>query len=175
MSSASKAVGGVSEATHSKFFRGVRADALKRYQLLNHIGRGACAPPPLLLLRKAPLTRDCGAADGEVWAACTPGQPNEKVAIKKITQVFSQVTEAKRILRELRILRHLDHPNLIRCARPHARSATSTAGAVRGGSARSHRAPAPRAGSETACTRPPRAPSPTYGYALTTSTSTCAS
>ena len=123
MSSASKAVGGVSEATHSKFFRGVRADALKRYQLLNHIGRGACAPPPLMLLRKAPLTRDCGAADGEVWAACTPGQPNEKVAIKKITQVFSQVTEAKRILRELRILRHLDHPNLIRFARPHARRA----------------------------------------------------
>ena len=95
----------------------------KAYQLLNHIGRGACAPPPLLLLRKAPLTRDCGAADGEVWAACTPGQPNEKVAIKKITQVFSQVTEAKRILRELRILRHLDHPNLIRFARPHARRA----------------------------------------------------
>jgi serine/threonine protein kinase len=67
------------------------------------------------------------AADGEVWAACTPGQPNEKVAIKKITQVFSQVTEAKRILRELRILRHLDHPNLIRFARPHARRALHVA------------------------------------------------
>ena len=71
-------------------------------------------------------TRLC-AADGEVWAACTPGQPNEKVAIKKITQVFSQVTEAKRILRELRILRHLDHPNLIRFARPHARRALHVA------------------------------------------------
>ena len=60
-------------------------------------------------------SRECVChTDGEVWAACTPGQPNEKVAIKKITQVFTQVTEAKRILRELRILRHLDHPNLIK-------------------------------------------------------------
>ena len=37
-----------SHATNTKFFRGVRADGLKRYQLLNHIGRGACAPPPLM-------------------------------------------------------------------------------------------------------------------------------
>lgn len=59
-------------------------------------------------------------ADGEVWAASPPDMPNEKVAIKKITHVFSQVTEAKRILRELRILRHLRHPNIIRRAPPHA-------------------------------------------------------
>ena len=71
-------------------------------------GRPSCVP------RKA-HSRECVChTDGEVWAACTPGQPNEKVAIKKITQVFTQVTEAKRILRELRILRHLDHPNLIK-------------------------------------------------------------
>ena len=43
MATASKPIGGASDATNSKFFRGVRADALKRYQLLNHIGRGACA------------------------------------------------------------------------------------------------------------------------------------
>lgn len=51
-----------------------------------------------------------------MWAASPPDTPGEKVAIKKITHVFSQVTEAKRILRELRILRHLRHPNIIRRA-----------------------------------------------------------
>jgi hypothetical protein len=79
---ASASTAHASEATNSKFFRGVRADCLKRYQLLNHIGRGACAPPPLLLAAQGPFTREC-ATDGEVWAACTPGQPNEKVAIRR--------------------------------------------------------------------------------------------
>ena len=37
----------------------------------------------------------------------------EKVAIKKIHNCFGQATEAKRILRELRILRHLRHDNVI--------------------------------------------------------------
>ena len=39
--------------------------------------------------------------------------PEEKVAIKKIHNCFGQATEAKRILRELRILRHLSHDNII--------------------------------------------------------------
>ena len=56
-------------------------------------------------------------ADGEVWAAHerhASGEKGEKVAIKKINNCFVQATEAKRILRELRILRHLSHPNVIR-------------------------------------------------------------
>ena len=45
-----------------------------------------------------------------------PGEEGEgeKVAIKKISNCFIQATEAKRILRELRILRHLSHQNVIR-------------------------------------------------------------
>ena len=49
-------------------------------------------------------------ADGEVWSArekpdCgAAGLGGEKVAIKKIANAFAQATEAKRILRELRIL-----------------------------------------------------------------------
>ena len=35
------------------------------------------------------------------------------MAIKKIQSCFTQVAEAKRTLRELRILRHLDHPGII--------------------------------------------------------------
>ena len=85
------------------FFRGCKGDG---YSLIQHLGRGAY---------------------GEVWAAREKRGDNkkegDKVAIKKISNCFVQATEAKRILRELRILRHLDHPNLIRFARPHARRA----------------------------------------------------
>ena len=151
MSSASSSSSGgaqVSEKTTKTFFKGVRTDQVSRYKLLNHVGRGACAhgtdgPPPRTI---AALTARRRAADGEVWAASRPDRPAEKVvAIKKITQVFSQVTEAKRILRELRILRHLRHPNIIRCAtvpRPPARRAPSECG----GAAQDSRLPAPAIG-----------------------------
>lgn len=36
-----------------------------------------------------------------------------KVAIKKITDAFDDLIDAKRILREIRILRHFDHENVI--------------------------------------------------------------
>lgn len=37
-----------------------------------------------------------------------------KVAIKKITDVFDDLTDAKRILREMKLLRHLGvHENII--------------------------------------------------------------
>ncbi|KAL1529995.1 hypothetical protein AB1Y20_000921 [Prymnesium parvum] len=73
-----------------RFFRGVRSDLEKRYQLSTAIGRGAY---------------------GEVWSA---SDAHGVVAIKKINNCFAQTTEAKRILRELRILRHISHPHIIR-------------------------------------------------------------
>ena len=67
-------------------------------------------------------------ADGEVWAAKEKKEGGEKIAIKKIVNCFVQATEAKRILRELRILRHLSHPNVIRIRdvlEPHSEAAFS--------------------------------------------------
>jgi len=40
-------------------------------------------------------------------------ETDEKVALKKIEGVFEHITIAKRTLRELRILRHLQHENLM--------------------------------------------------------------
>jgi serine/threonine protein kinase len=39
-------------------------------------------------------------------------QTNEKVAIKKIPRAFDDVVDAKRILREIKLLRHFDHENV---------------------------------------------------------------
>ena len=97
MASSSSALSDVaSDEMHASFFAGVTSALAKSYTLQTHLGRGAY---------------------GEVYSATTtpPGASAPvKVAIKKITNCFSQVTEAKRILRELRILRYLDHPNVIR-------------------------------------------------------------
>jgi len=80
--------------TPQNFFRGVRADQQRKYELKSHLGKGAY---------------------GEVWASTLAGASDgEKFAIKKINNAFCQATEAKRMLRELRILRHLNHPNVIR-------------------------------------------------------------
>lgn len=43
-----------------------------------------------------------------------PQLRGRKVAIKKITDVFDDLTDAKRILREMKLLRHLGvHENII--------------------------------------------------------------
>ena len=36
-----------------------------------------------------------------------------QVAIKKITDVFEHVSDATRILREIKLLRHLQHPDIV--------------------------------------------------------------
>ena len=38
---------------------------------------------------------------------------NEKVAIKKVSKAFDDLVDAKRILREIKLLRHFDHENII--------------------------------------------------------------
>lgn len=40
-------------------------------------------------------------------------ETNEEVAIKKISNAFENRIDAKRALREIKILRHMDHPNVI--------------------------------------------------------------
>lgn len=39
---------------------------------------------------------------------------DENVAVKKITNIFEDLVDAKRILREIRLLRHFDHKNITR-------------------------------------------------------------
>lgn len=125
----------------ARFFKGVKRDVASKYELISHLGRGACelpsrkhwiailAPPaphppdppmrPRITRAHPPASHLLAwtPADGEVWAARDPktrSDPTHKVAIKKICSAFSQATESKRILRELRILRHLSHPNVIK-------------------------------------------------------------
>ena len=38
----------------------------------------------------------------------------DEVAIKKISNAFNDRTDAKRTLREILLLRHMDHPNVIK-------------------------------------------------------------
>ena len=41
------------------------------------------------------------------------GDKGEKVAIKKVSKAFDDLVDAKRILREIKLLRHFDHENVI--------------------------------------------------------------
>ena len=48
-----------------------------------------------------------------VVCSATDNNTGEKVAIKKITDVFEHVSDATRILREIKLLRHLQHPDIV--------------------------------------------------------------
>jgi len=54
----------------------------------------------------------CGGKHSDVCSA-QDLERGERVAIKKISDVFQDVLTAKRTLRELRILRHLQHENIV--------------------------------------------------------------
>lgn len=77
--------------TFNYVVHGTTFEAPKRYKVLEPIGQGAYGVV-------------CSAQDEE---------KQETVAIKKIENAFEHLTFAKRTLRELRILRHLRHENLI--------------------------------------------------------------
>jgi len=77
--------------TTSYVVHGTKFEAPKRYIILEPVGQGAYGVV-------------CSAEDEE---------KSETVAIKKIENTFEHLTFAKRTLRELRILRHLQHENLI--------------------------------------------------------------
>eukprot|EP00928_Gymnodinium_smaydae_P072057 TRINITY_DN55494_c0_g1_i1.p1 TRINITY_DN55494_c0_g1~~TRINITY_DN55494_c0_g1_i1.p1 ORF type:complete len:406 (-),score=87.28 TRINITY_DN55494_c0_g1_i1:109-1326(-) len=71
---------------------GTKFEAPKRFTVLEPVGQGAYGVV-------------CSAQDEE--------QVGEAVAIKKVENAFEHLTFAKRTLRELKILRHLRHENLI--------------------------------------------------------------
>ena len=64
-----------------------------RYNLVSEIGRGAFS----------------------VVLSATDKETGKKVAIKRISHVFDDPVFSKHVLREVKMLRHLKHPNLINC------------------------------------------------------------
>lgn len=48
-----------------------------------------------------------------VCSCATNSETNEEVAIKKITNAFDNRVDAKRTLREIKLLCHMDHDNVI--------------------------------------------------------------
>lgn len=70
---------------------GTKFEAPRRYAVLEPVGQGAYGVV-------------CSAQDEDL---------QEPVAIKKIENAFEHLTFAKRTLRELRILRHMKHENMI--------------------------------------------------------------
>jgi mitogen-activated protein kinase 1/3 len=51
---------------------------------------------------------------GVVISAQNVEDPSQKVAVKKVPRAFGDEVDAKRILREIRLLRHFDHENIIK-------------------------------------------------------------
>ncbi len=51
---------------------------------------------------------------GAYGTVCSFQRGGEKVAVKKIQNAFDDLIDAKRILREIKILRKLDHENIIK-------------------------------------------------------------
>eukprot|EP00406_Dinophysis_acuminata_P056074 CAMPEP_0179303018 /NCGR_PEP_ID=MMETSP0797-20121207/48365_1 /TAXON_ID=47934 /ORGANISM="Dinophysis acuminata, Strain DAEP01" /LENGTH=402 /DNA_ID=CAMNT_0021012569 /DNA_START=93 /DNA_END=1301 /DNA_ORIENTATION=+ len=84
-------VNGLSLETKCYLVEGTRFEVDKRYKIIEPMSHGAYGIV-------------CSAEDKEV---------GEKIAVKKIEGVFEHITITKRTLRELRILRHLQHENLM--------------------------------------------------------------
>jgi mitogen-activated protein kinase 1/3 len=62
--------------------------------------------------RYQPIKKLGSGAYGMVCSA-TDEKTGKKVAIKKVRDAFHNLTDAKRILREMKLLQHLSHPNVI--------------------------------------------------------------
>jgi len=76
---------------HTQFANGVTLDVDKRYKFISVIGQGAYGTV-------------CSFEDTAT---------KQHVAIKKIPSVFNNLIDAKRTLREVKILKHFDHENII--------------------------------------------------------------
>mmetsp|Transcript_11639 Transcript_11639/g.25628 ORF Transcript_11639/g.25628 Transcript_11639/m.25628 type:complete len:403 (-) Transcript_11639:188-1396(-) len=82
---------GLGLETNRYLVQGTRFEVDTRYKIMEPMSHGACGIV-------------CSAVDKDL---------DEHVAVKKIEGVFEHITTTKRTLRELRILRHLQHENLM--------------------------------------------------------------
>lgn len=48
-----------------------------------------------------------------IFSAAVNSDTHEEVAIKKIANTFDNIIDAKRTLREIKLLRHMDHENVL--------------------------------------------------------------
>jgi serine/threonine protein kinase len=76
--------------THSFVVSGTRFDVAEHYKLIKPIGHGAYG----------------------VVVSANDEKNKDKVAIKKVPRAFDDLIDAKRILREIKLLRHFDHENV---------------------------------------------------------------
>lgn len=76
---------------HSFVVSGTRFDVADHYKLIKPIGHGAYG----------------------VVVSANDTKHGDKVAIKKVPRAFDDLIDAKRILREIKLLRHFDHENII--------------------------------------------------------------
>ncbi len=85
----------------------------ERYQNLKPIGGRARFPKLLSRALNSPLP--FVSVGGSYGIVCKAEDTKKKdtVAIKKINNTFANLTDAKRILREIKLLRHLKHENII--------------------------------------------------------------
>ena len=74
-------------------FNGITFAVDPRYVIRSYVGQGA---------------------QGVIWSAVDSHDPNRaEVAVKKVPNALDEVLASKRLLRELRVLRHLKHENII--------------------------------------------------------------
>lgn len=65
--------------------------------------------------KKYTFVKPIGTGAYGVVIAVRDSEKDTKVAIKKIPHAFDDLVDAKRILREIKLLRHFDHENIINC------------------------------------------------------------
>jgi mitogen-activated protein kinase 1/3 len=82
----------IPEGKHYFVFAGSTFIVDKKYQFIKKLGQGAYG----------------------VVCACLDTEENKKVAIKKISNAFEDLVDAKRIVRELKLLRFFNHKNIVK-------------------------------------------------------------
>lgn len=83
-------------------------------QLSRVPGRRASHPPTSQVDSRYQLVKPIGHGAYGVVCSAIDQTTGEKVAIKKINKAFEHLTDTKRTLREIKILRHFNHENVIR-------------------------------------------------------------
>lgn len=94
---------------------GTRYEVSKRYRVIKAIGHGAYGVvvygiAMLSTQNNHQFNVGCGAAADR--RSADDMLTGKKVAIKKIPNAFNDLTDAKRILREIKLMRHFDHENV---------------------------------------------------------------